>query len=46
MQRLLPDPGPTTVEEQLDSYNPWEQPREDRPFVATNFAARSTDGRR
>ena len=44
MQRLLPDPGPTTVEEQLDSYRPWEQPREDRPFVAMNFAA-TVDGR-
>ncbi len=44
MQRLLPDPGPTTVEQQLDSYRPWEQPREDRPFVAMNFAA-TVDGR-
>ena len=44
MRRLLPDPGPTTVESQLDSYRPWEQPREDRPFVAMNFAA-TVDGR-
>ncbi len=44
MQRLLPDPGPTTVERQLDSYRPWEEPREDRPFVAVNFAA-TVDGR-
>jgi riboflavin biosynthesis pyrimidine reductase len=44
MQRLLPDPGPTTVEQQLDSYRPWEQPHEDRPFVAMNFAA-TVDGR-
>lgn len=44
MRRLLPDPGPTTVEEQLDPYRPWEEPREDRPFVATNFAA-TVDGR-
>ena len=44
MRRLLPDPGPTTVEEQLDTYRPWEQPREDRPFVAMNFAA-TVDGR-
>ncbi len=44
MQRLLPDPGPTTVEEQLDSYRPWEQPHEGRPFVATNFAV-TVDGR-
>ena len=44
MQRLLPDPGPTTVQRQLDSYRPWEEPREDRPFVAVNFAA-TVDGR-
>jgi len=44
MRRLLPDPGPTTVEQQLDSYRPWEQPHEDRPFVAMNFAA-TVDGR-
>jgi len=44
MRRLLPDPGPTTVEDQLDSYRPWEQPREDRPFVAMNFVA-TVDGR-
>jgi riboflavin biosynthesis pyrimidine reductase len=44
VQRLLPDPGPTTVEEQLDSYRPWEQAREDRPFVAVNFVA-TIDGR-
>ena len=44
MRRLTPDPGPTTVDEQLDSYRPWEQPREDRPFVAMNFAA-TVDGR-
>jgi riboflavin-specific deaminase-like protein len=44
VRRLLPDPGPTTVERQLDSYRPWEQPHEDRPFVAVNFAA-TVDGR-
>jgi riboflavin-specific deaminase-like protein len=44
MQRLIPDPGETTVEEQLDPYRPWEGPRKDRPFVATNFAA-TVDGR-
>ena len=44
MQRLLPDPGPTTVEEQLDSYRPWEEPREERPFLAMNFAT-TLDGR-
>lgn len=44
MQRLLPDPGPTTVERQLDSYRPWEEPSDDRPFVAVNFAT-TVDGR-
>jgi riboflavin biosynthesis pyrimidine reductase len=40
----MPDPGPTTVEEQLDSYRPWEAARKDRPFLAMNFAA-TVDGR-
>jgi riboflavin-specific deaminase-like protein len=44
MRRLLPEPGPVTVEEQLDSYRPWQHPRDDRPFVAMNFAA-TVDGR-
>lgn len=44
MRRLLPDPGPTTVAEQLDGYRPWEDPPADRPRVAMNFAA-TVDGR-
>lgn len=44
MRRLIPDPGEATVEQQLDSYRPWEEPHEDRPFVATNFAV-TVDGR-
>lgn len=44
MRRLLPDPGPITVKEQLDSYRPREDAREDRPFVAMNFAT-TLDGR-
>jgi riboflavin biosynthesis pyrimidine reductase len=44
MRRLIPDPGPTTIEEQLDGYRPWEEPREDRPFLAVNFAS-TVDGR-
>jgi riboflavin biosynthesis pyrimidine reductase len=44
MRRLLPDPGPTSVEQQLDVYRPWEHPHEERPFVAMNFAA-TVDGR-
>jgi len=43
VRRLLPDPGPTTVDEQLDSYRPWEHPGEDRPFVAVNFVT-TVDG--
>lgn len=44
MRRLLPDPGPTTVDEQLGGYQPWEQVHEERPFLAMNFAA-TVDGR-
>lgn len=44
MRRLLPDPGPTTVEEQLDTYRPCEEAPEGRPFVAMNFAV-TVDGR-
>jgi len=44
MRRLLPDPGPTTVSEQLETYRPWEDAPQDRPFVAVNFAA-TVDGR-
>jgi len=44
MRRLIPDPGPTSVDEQLDSYQPWEQPQAERPFLATNFAV-TVDGR-
>jgi riboflavin-specific deaminase-like protein len=44
MRRLLPDPGETSVEGQLDGYRPWETPHDDRPHVAMNFAA-TVDGR-
>jgi riboflavin biosynthesis pyrimidine reductase len=44
MRSLIPDSGETTVERQLDSYRPWEEEREERPFVAVNFAA-TVDGR-
>jgi riboflavin biosynthesis pyrimidine reductase len=44
VRRLIPDPGETTIERQLDSYRPWEEAREGRPFVAMNFAA-TVDGR-
>jgi len=44
MRRLLPDPGPTTVAEQLESYRPAEEAPDERPFVAVNFVA-TLDGR-
>jgi riboflavin biosynthesis pyrimidine reductase len=44
VRRLLPDPGKTSVEEQLAGYRPAEGAREDRPFVAMNFVA-TVDGR-
>jgi riboflavin-specific deaminase-like protein len=44
MRRLLPDPGDTTVERQLDGYRPWEDAAQERPHVAMNFAA-TLDGR-
>ena len=44
MQRLVPDPGPTSVAEQLDAYRPWDDPPDDRPHLALNFAS-TLDGR-
>ncbi len=44
MRRLIPDPAETSVEGQLETYRPWEQPHDDRPFVAMNFAT-TVDGR-
>jgi riboflavin-specific deaminase-like protein len=44
VRRLLPDPGPTSVDQQLETYRPWEQQRGERPLVAMNFAA-TVDGR-
>jgi riboflavin-specific deaminase-like protein len=44
VRRLTPDPGQTTIEEQLDSYEPWEEDCGARPFVAMNFAT-TVDGR-
>jgi riboflavin-specific deaminase-like protein len=44
MRRLVPDPGPTTVDEQLGGYRPWEDPPGDRPHLALNFAT-TLDGR-
>ncbi|MGN6202306.1 MAG: dihydrofolate reductase family protein [Solirubrobacterales bacterium] len=44
MRRLLPDPGPTSVSEQLEAYRPWEEAAADRPLVGMNFVA-TVDGR-
>jgi len=44
LERLLPDPGPTSVAEQLEDLVPSELARGDRPYVITNFAV-TLDGR-
>jgi riboflavin biosynthesis pyrimidine reductase len=44
VRRLVPDPGPTSVADQLDGYSPWDDPPADRPHLALNFAA-TLDGR-
>jgi riboflavin biosynthesis pyrimidine reductase len=44
MRRLLPDPGSTSVSEQLETYRPWEEAGEERPLVGMNFVA-TVDGR-
>jgi riboflavin biosynthesis pyrimidine reductase len=44
MRRLLPDPGETSISEQLEAYRPCDEVREGRPFVAMNFVA-TLDGR-
>lgn len=44
MRRLLPEPGPTSVSEQLEAYRPWEEASEERPLVGMNFVA-TVDGR-
>lgn len=44
MRRLVPDPGPTSIDEQLGAYRPWDDPPADRPHLALNFAS-TLDGR-
>lgn len=44
MQRLLPDPGPTTVEEQLSGLDLIDLAYADRPYLVLNFAT-TLDGR-
>jgi riboflavin biosynthesis pyrimidine reductase len=43
LQRLLPDPGPTSVAEQMASFDPREAAGEERPYLYTNFAV-TVDG--
>ncbi len=43
MQRLLPDPGPIELSEQLAGYHPGAMAGGGRPFVYTNFAV-TVDG--
>jgi riboflavin biosynthesis pyrimidine reductase len=44
LDRLFPEPGPTSVVDQLDAYRPWDNPPAGRPRVALNFAG-TLDGR-
>ena len=44
MQRLLPDPGPTTIAEQLAGLDLVDLTYADRPYVVLNFAV-TVDGR-
>jgi len=44
MQRLLPNPGPTTVEQQLSGLDLIDLAYDDRPYVVVNFAT-TLDGR-
>jgi riboflavin-specific deaminase-like protein len=44
MRRLLPDPGPTSVPEQLEGLELINRPPAERPYVVTNFAI-TLDGR-
>jgi riboflavin biosynthesis pyrimidine reductase len=44
LRRLLPDPGETTIEEQLGAYRPGDEAPGERPWVAVNFAT-TLDGR-
>jgi riboflavin-specific deaminase-like protein len=43
MRRLIPDPGPTTVTDQVQELDLISSPPPDRPYVVTNFAV-TVDG--
>ena len=44
MRRLIPDPGPTDLETEIEAYRPLEDPPEGRPRVAVNMVT-TLDGR-
>lgn len=44
MDRLLPDPGPTDVDSELAEYRPFDNPHDERPWVAVNMVT-TLDGR-
>jgi riboflavin-specific deaminase-like protein len=44
VRRLLPDPGPTSVDQQLDALELGAEAHDHRPYVITNFAI-TLDGR-
>jgi hypothetical protein len=44
VRRLLPDPGPTSVGQQLDGLELGREAHDHRPYVITNFAI-TLDGR-
>jgi riboflavin biosynthesis pyrimidine reductase len=44
VRQLVPEPGPSSVADQLDDYRPWLEPPAERPHVALNFAG-TLDGR-
>ncbi len=44
MRRLIPDPGPTTVPEQVIQLDLISSAPEDRPYLVTNFAV-TVDGK-
>jgi riboflavin-specific deaminase-like protein len=44
MRRLIPDPGPTTVRDQIIQLDLISSARDDRPYLVTNFAV-TVDGK-
>lgn len=44
MRRLIPDPGPTTLEQELAGYRPFDHAHDERPWVGMNMIS-TLDGR-